>query len=276
MDKARADFYTDFIAENSYNQGKLFRAASSLLKKPTSIDASCFVNDLGSFFVKKISEIRSRLDAEEVSVQSRPASPLLPPDVIMREFKDLTKEDVKALIQHSSRKSCPLDLIPSKLFAKCDELLPVITLLINKSLRTGVFPRVWKEALVTPLLKKPGADINIFQNHRPVSNFSFVSKLAEKAVFNQIQNYLCVHNIYPDQQSAYRKNYSTEKPLLKVKNDLLVNMNKQHVTLLIQLDLSAAFDTIDHKVLIDCLNTRCGISDAALQCYCQWCRITIM
>ena len=64
------------------------------------------------------------------------------------------------------------------------------------------------------------------------------------------QNHLLEHNIYPDQQSAYRKNFSTETLLLKVKNDLLMNMNKQHVTLLVLLDLSAAFDTIDHKMLI--------------------------
>ena len=188
----------------------------------------------------------------------------LPPET-MEEFKELTEDDVKSLIQRSSSKSCSLDPIPSKLLPQCDVFLPVITSLINMSLRTGVVPRVWKEALITPLLKKPGADMHVPQNFRPVSNLSKMSKLTETAVCHQIQNHLLEHNIYPDQQSAYRKNFSTETLLLKVKNDLLMNMNKQHVTLLVLLDLSAAFDTIDHKMLIDRLKIRCGITNVPLR-----------
>ena len=123
----------------------------------------------------------------------------------MEEFKALTEDDVKSLIQRSSSKSCSLDPIPSKLLPQCDVLLPVITSLINMSLRTGVVPRVWKEALITPLLKKPGADMHVPQNFRPVSNLSKMPKLTETAVCPQIQNHLLEHNIYPDQQSAYRK-----------------------------------------------------------------------
>ena len=166
-------------------------------------------------------------------------------------------------MRRSSKKSCSLDPIPSKLLDQCDVLLPVITRLINMSLMSGVFPDVWKKALITPLLKKPELDID-FQNFRPVSNLSFISKLAEKAVFYQVQDHLLKNNVYPENQSAYRRNYSTETLLLKVKNDLLLNMNKQHVTLLVLLDLSAAFDTVDHNVLINRLYTKCGISDVAL------------
>ena len=125
----------------------------------------------------------------------------------MEEFRELTEDDVKSLIQHSSLKSCSLDPnnIPSKLLPQCDVLLPIITTLINMSLRMGVVPRVWKEALITPLLKKPGADMHVPQNFKPVSNLSKMSKLTETAVCHQIQNHLLEHNIYPDQQSAYTK-----------------------------------------------------------------------
>ena len=159
MDKAREDFYANFIAENSHDQGKLFRAMCSLLKKetsdklPASIDAQSFVDDLGSFFLQKIVHIRARLDLEETSVSSssNPEVSTFPPET-MEEFKELTKDDVKSHIQRSSSKSCSLDPIPSKLLPQCYVLLPVITSLINMSLRTGVVPRVWKEALITPLL----------------------------------------------------------------------------------------------------------------------------
>ena len=60
-------------------------------------------------------------------------------------------------------------------------------------------------------------------------------------------------SLYPIAQSAYRENHSTETALLKVKNDILVNMNKQHVTVLVLLDLSAAFDTVDHGILLEAL-----------------------
>ena len=107
--------------------------------------------------------------------------------------------------------------------------------------------------------------MHVPQNFRPVSNLSRMSQLTEAAVCHHIQNHLLEHNIYSDQQSAYRKNFSTETLLLKVKNDLLMNMNKQHVTLLVLLDLTAAFDTIDHKMLIDRLKTRYGITNVPLR-----------
>ena len=74
-----------------------------------------------------------------------------------------------------------------------------------------------------------------------------------------------MNNLYPGNQSSYRKNYSTETALLRVKNDILLNMNKQHVTLLVLLDLSAAFDTVVHNVLLSRLHSKFGISGTALE-----------
>ena len=162
----------------------------------------------------------------------------------------LSVRDVKQLIQNSALNPCPLDPMPSTLISKCEDLLPVLTKIVNSSLQSGCFPEIWKEALVFPLLKKPGLDV-IFKNFRPVSNLSFVSKLIERAVFNQIHGHLVCNNLYPVAQSAYRRNHSTEIALLKVKNDILLNMNKQHVTILVSLDLSAAFDTVDHSILLN-------------------------
>ena len=108
------------------------------------------------------------------------------------------------------------------------------------SLEQGVFPSVWKNTLVFPLLKKDGSE-PIFQNYRPVSNLQFVSKLTESAVAKQLQHHIDMNNLFPLLQSSYRKFHSTESAPLKVKNDILLNMNRQHVTLLVLLDLSAAF-----------------------------------
>lgn len=76
-----------------------------------------------------------------------------------------------------------------------------------------------------------------------------------------------MNNLYPANQSSYRKKYSTETALLRLKNDILFNMNKQHVTLLVLLDLSAAVDTVDHNVLLSRLHSKFPISGTALECF---------
>ena len=103
-------------------------------------------------------------------------------------------------------------------------------------------------------LKKDGLE-PIFKHYRPVSNLQFISKLTESAVAKQLQHHINMNNLFPSLQSSYRKFHSTESALLKVKNDILLNMNRQHVTLLVLLDLSAAFDTIDHSILLERLRS---------------------
>ena len=154
--------------------------------------------------------------------------------------------------------------MPAKLVSDClDILLPVITRIINSSLESSVFPRDWKEALVRPLLKKDNLD-PILGNYRPISNLQFISKLTERAVCNQLHSHMSRHSLFPDFQSSYRKHHSTETALLKVKNDLLLKMNSQHVILLVLLDLSAAFDTVNHTILLQRLESKVGVSGKAL------------
>ena len=140
-------------------------------------------------------------------------------------------------------------------------LLPVITRMLNLSLQNGNFPDTWKLADVRPRPKI--AAEALFANLRPISNLQFASKLTERAVFCQIHDHLTINRLYPKAQSAYREHHSTETALLRVKNDILLNMNQQRVTLLVLLDLSAAFDTVDHTILLNRLSSDFGISGQA-------------
>ena len=91
-----------------------------------------------------------------------------------------------------------------------------------------------------------------------------MSKLIERAAFNQIHGHLVRNNLYPVAQSAYRRNHSTETALLKVMNDILLKMNKQHVNILLLLDLRATFDTVDHSILLNRLSSKHGLNGTAL------------
>ena len=102
------------------------------------------------------------------------------------------------------------------------------------------------------------------ENYRPISNLQFISKLTERAVCDQLYCYMSKHSMFPVFQSSYRKHHSTETALIKVKNDLLMRMNSQHVILLILLDLSAAFDTVDHVILLKRLQSKFGVTGKAL------------
>ena len=94
-----------------------------------------------------------------------------------------------------------------------------------------------------PSLKKPGLDF-AFENFRPVSNLSYISKLLERAWAEQLMEHLqTANNLHSQLQSAYKQQHSTETALIKVTNDIFMSMGEQYVTLLVLLDLSAAFDT---------------------------------
>ena len=140
-----------------------------------------------------------------------------------------------------------------------DTLLPFMTSIFNDSLNAGIYPVDFKDSLVTPLIKKPGLDCNVLKNYRPVSNLSFISKILEKIVFKQIVTHLQDNQLIDNFQSAYKSGHSTETALLKVVNDLVCDIDKGNISFLTMLDLSAAFDTIDHDILFTRLSSTFGI-----------------
>ena len=143
-------------------------------------------------------------------------------------------------------------------------LLPYLTAMVNTSQREGRLPSSHKHAVVTSLLKKTGLDQDELKNNRPVSNLTFVSKLAERMVSSRLVSHINAHGLMPQLQSAYRRHHSTETTLLKVLADIYSAIDRQQVTLLGLLNLSAAFDCVDHDILLRRLRHTLGICGTAL------------
>ena len=93
----------------------------------------------------------------------------------------------------------------------------------------------------------------------------FISKLTEKCVLEQLSTHFEMHDLLPDYQSAYRPGFSTETAILRLHHDLLLNMELQQVTSFIGVDLSAAFDTVHHGILLSVLENSFGVCDNALK-----------
>ena len=158
---------------------------------------------------------------------------------------------VQRLIRNALNKNCGLDPVPTWVVKQfLDKLSPFITTLFNASLRDGIFPTTQKCALVTPVLKKSNLVSINPNNYRPISNLSFLSKMLERCANDQANAYFMKNGLLTEVQSAYRKFHSTESAVLKVLSDIYSEADKGRVTLLALLDMSAAFDTVDHVILL--------------------------
>ncbi len=165
-----------------------------------------------------------------------------------------SQRDVLCNTSHPT--TCPLDPIPSHLLqAISPTLLPALTHIINTSLLTGIFPTAFKQAPVTPLLKKPTLNTSLLENYRHVSLLPFIAKTLERAVFNQVSLFLSQNNKLDAKQSCFRSGHSTETALLSVTEALRIAKADSKSSVLILLDLSAAFDTVNHQILLSTLSS---------------------
>ena len=121
----------------------------------------------------------------------------------------------------------------------------------------------WKRVVAKPLLKKLGLEC-IFKNYRPISNLPAISKLIEKAAIKQIQDHNDGNNTTPTHQSAYKVNHSCETALLFLHNEILSSLKSKTKTNLCTIDLSAAFDTVDHGYMICTMENTFGLSGNTL------------
>ena len=230
-----------------------------MTKLPLYSSQDTLANQIADFFENKFQKIRDGLPVVEAPVVSLP-----PCNSELCVFVLVTISEVSRIVMKSFTKACALDPMPTWLLKELlPSIAPLMTDFINSSLQSGVVPDLMKSAAVTPLLKRPSLDINILKSYRPVSNLPFVSKVLERVLPSQLKAYMDYNDLHDPLQSADKTVHSSESALLKVENDILRKVDHGGVAVLVLLDLSAAFDTIDHSILLDHMRHQLGINCVA-------------
>ena len=236
---------------------------------PDAEDLEKLAQDFNNFFIEKIKKIRenfSFIDPNHVA-----ASDVLPNAIVfsqegyLNEFEVCTVEELKDIIKESGIKCAPTDFLPTQILKQnIDPFLPVLCKIVNLSLEEGSIDGL-KIADIIPTLKDASLDPNEYKNYRPISNLSFLGKLIERVVLRRLNAHMNKNNMEIPEQSAYKKFNSTETIMVKVINDLLISFDSKSATVLIMLDLSAAFDTVSHKKLMNILRDEIKIGGKALK-----------
>ena len=175
---------------------------------------------------------------------------LINPTLHEFSFNEIGEEDVVNVIDKlPSKTSSGVDGISTNLLKDIKYLISKpLMLIINQCLETGIFPSKLKIAKVIPILKR--SDETIFDNYRPISILPSISKVCERIIFNQIHNYFHVNNLDFCSQYGFRKEHCTELAVLELIDRITQHLDKGTTPINVYLDLSKAFDTLDHNILL--------------------------
>lgn len=263
---ARTKYYSSIISDGAANPNKIFKTINSLLapiKSPVcSSVQEC--NKFLSFFMEKIENIYKSISLVPCSAVPVIFPPSFP-ESAFSSFNIVTNDCILKLVMAMNTTTCTLDPVPTSVLKEClSSISPLILNIVNTSLTTGTVPKALKVAAITPVLKKPGCDKSDLSNYRPISNLPFLAKVLERVVVAQLHSHLSSNKLFEPFQSGFRKGHSTETALVRVMNDLLVSADSGASTILVLLDLSAAFDTVCHSILINRLERWLGITGTVL------------
>ena len=228
--------------------------------KRSSVDGIQLV-EFQSFLLKKVESVRNSIRTREEPIYLAHAQ-----KGGLSRLQDVDEDEPLKAIQRLPNKQCASDPIPTWLLKKISGMiLPFVKSMVNQSFSEGIVPKSSKSAQITPLLKKLSLDHNVASSYRPISNLPVLSKLSERLVLNRVMSYLNNSNLLPTRQSAYRRHHSTETAVTKVYSDILGAADDGKLSLLIPLDLSAAFDLFDHCILLKRLESTYGFDGLTLE-----------
>ena len=258
VQQRKVEYYQDRWVTYRGDQRKIASLVHTLMRTaesaslPTSCSDDQLASDFMEFFQSKIIRIREELDSVP-NIDDYIIAPTTrsPPTAMLYEFQPVDEENVKECINRLNKTYCQSDPINiSKITRAYDSAIPFVAQLVNQYFSDCVFVESEKLALLRSRLKKAGLDVEDKKNYRPISNLTFLSKIVERIIFDQLYTFMEQTGILTKYQSAYRELHSTETALCKIHNDLVTATCSGKTSLLVLLDLSAAFDTIDHDLLM--------------------------
>ena len=261
-------YYSKLVNDCKNSQKSLFKVANELLDKnedrvlPSHSDHKQLANEFNHYYIDKVNKIRESIpDVDgDCTYYARPFQ-----GERLSMFRPTTDEEVKEVIKECGIKTSVEDPIPAQLLKpSLDIILPVFTSLVNKSLSEGSMDGV-KSSVIDPLIKKAGLDVDTKKNYRPVNNLVFFSKLTERIVTRRLEEHMTRNCLNEHTQFAYKKHHNTEMMMVGIFDEVLKGFDENKATIIVFLDLSAAFDTIDIDKLIEILHEELGIDGVALQ-----------
>ena len=265
----KRDYFTRKIAECQGTKA-LFGCVKELVndKKepvlPTHESKSELANNFNHYFKNKISDIRKAFPSNQSSSVSEES---MYTGSLLERFEPATEDELRSLIKTHGIKCSPDDPVPAKLLNPLVEtFVPIWLELINLSLEEGSMENL-KCGVLVPLIKSldSATDFEEYKNYRPVTNLVILSKLIERVVDARIETHMIKNDLHSPNHYAYKTDHSTELLLTKVSNDLLISCDNKKPTLVMFLDLSAAFDTVDQDRLVQILRDDIGIRGVALK-----------
>ena len=266
------------INESDGSTKSLFKTFNKLIGKtneavyPTANSDAEVANQFASFFTNKVKSIRENMQYMPNNLNVNTSNPITSTSTTYRngftylhQFELTTEEEILGIINESGIICCFSDPLPDVILENNVSLfLPIWTHIVNMSLQQSSMDNL-KLTDIKPFLKDLGLDTEEHKNFRPVSNLQFLGKLIERVVLKRLNSHLTQNNLHISNQYGYKKGHSTESILVKISNDILIASDQKTATVLLLLDLSAAFDTVDVKVLINILFEEIGIRGSALQ-----------
>ena len=202
------------------------------------------VNKYNNFFATIGQKIQEELDID-FNIQKEDIF-----DFPSFKFVNESDENIEKIIDSiKTNVATGIDSIPSKIIKESKTIIaPYLTKIINISFETKTFPDVLKKAIIKPIFKKD--DKNDISNYRPISLLPVISKIFERATLNQLTKYFENYNLINGLQHAYRKYHGTVTCLFELLNEIYLQIDNKNKVAIVSLDLSKAFDTINHELLL--------------------------
>ena len=255
IQKSKENYFRNKIENCSSDPKLLYKQLNYLLGRdnksndlPKHSSEKELADEFKNYFISKVDKISESFPDAMISYSHLIDLPIKQFERFQPVCKELVHDHIKNMNKTFSPND-PIDFRKIDMTLVGEELSDIFSEIVNKSFETGIFPDTEKFSYIRPLVKA-GKNPDEIASYRPLYNTSFLSKLLEKIALDQLENHLCRLSYLPKFQSAYRKFHSVETAVCRIYNDLVTNKSAGVCSVLILLDLSAAFDTIDQNILL--------------------------